>query len=238
LDEALFMKRIRLGGFAAALAIHGGLLATVLPVNEAMHSGGGINPSSMTLAISYQPLAIIDQAENVEAIAATDTAADSDAEPAPIVEAKQRVERVPKKITAPQQLTEILKEINLPVADTKPADIDDTLAEITQAAMAAENETVGIHELVINEPVFSESPAVPHYPVLARKRGQQGTVWIDVIVGGNGKQMGVDIFQSSGVGQLDRAALAAVRNWKFIPHRINNVAVVSRLRIPVEFSLE
>lgn len=227
------MNSIRLGGFVAALAIHGGLLATVLPANEAMRSGGGVSNNAMTLAIRYQPLAITGEAEAaVTAVTAM--------VPAPIIEANQpkAAEQVTKKIAAPQQRTASPQRSSLTVASTKPVGTEDSAAEITQVAMATTTETVGIHEIVINKPVFSEQPIAPQYPILARKRGQQGTVWIDVVVDDSGKQIGVHIFESSGVGQLDRAALAAVRDWKFLPYRINKVAVVSRLRIPVEFSLD
>jgi protein TonB len=226
------MNGIRLGCFAAAFAIHGGLLATALPVNEAIDSGGGASASSMMLAIIYQPLAITDNAEaDAAAVIAIDTAL--------ITEAKHpAAEQVVNKITVQQRRTAPSEEISLSVTNVKPVDADDTAAEITQVAMATQRETVGIHEVVINEPAFSELPTAPHYPNLARKRGQQGTVWIDVVVDDKGKQIGMNIFESSGVGQLDRAALAAVQDWKFLPYRINEVAVVSRLRIPVEFLLD
>ena len=213
------MKGIRLGGFGVAIAIHGWLLATVFPVDEAMHSGGGVSVSSITLAIGYQPIVITDNAELSDM---TPTA---------------NVNLLAKK-SKPKSLTAQLEKISVPVANAKPTDSVDTLAAITPVARPVENEPLGIHELVVTDAIFSESPAPPRYPSLARKRGQQGTVWIDVVLDDDGEQLDVDIFQSSGVRQLDRAALVAVQKWKFIPHQVNSISVASHLRIPVEFSLD
>ena len=215
------MKGIRLVGFGVAIAIHGGLLATVLPVDEAMHSGGGVSVSSMALAINYQPIVI------------SDNATLSEITPVASVNGLAK-----KSKPTPQPLTAQLEKISVPVAKPKPADSVDMLAALTPVAIPVESEPLGIHELVVTDAVFSESPAPPQYPGLARKRGQQGTVWIDVVLDDDGKQLGIDIFQSSGVRQLDRAALVAVQKWRFIPHQVNNISVASRLRIPVEFSLD
>jgi protein TonB len=215
------MKGIRLGGFGIAIAIHGGLLATVLSVDEVLHSGGGVRASSMALAINYQPIVISDNAELSEETSA-----------ATVNQLAKKSKPTSKPLIAK------LEKISMPVANGKPAGSVNTPAAITPVAIPVESEPLGIHELVVTDAVFSESPAPPQYPGLARKRGQQGTVWIDVVLDNDGKQLGIDIFQSSGVRQLDRAALVAVQKWKFIPHQVNSISVASRLRIPVEFSLD
>lgn len=106
------------------------------------------------------------------------------------------------------------------------------------AAAPLKNYAQGIHEAVIAKPLFAAPPEPPSYPKLARKRGQQGTVWVEVLLGETGQQLRTEIHQTSGVSLLDRAALTVVQKWQFIAHRINGVAVVSRIRIPVEFSLD
>lgn len=91
---------------------------------------------------------------------------------------------------------------------------------------------------IITDPVFATPPRPPIYPQIARKRGQQGTVWLDVLLDKKGQQVAVEVYKSSGVSPLDRAALEAVKDWQFIGHRVNTLAVASRIRIPVEFSLD
>lgn len=89
----------------------------------------------------------------------------------------------------------------------------------------------------IREPKFAEPPKPPVYPSLARKRGQQGTVWIDVVLDAEGMPAEQLIFKSSGISLLDQAALAAVSEWRFRPYEEDGQTFQSRIRIPIEFSL-
>lgn len=55
----------------------------------------------------------------------------------------------------------------------------------------------------------------PEYPSIARLRGQEGSVWIDIEVS-EGKLARVFVRKSSGFLTLDNAALQAVRQWAFV----------------------
>jgi protein TonB len=55
----------------------------------------------------------------------------------------------------------------------------------------------------------------PEYPRLARRRGWQGTVLVEVEVTTDGHVSQCHIKQSSGRQVLDEAALSAVRGWRF-----------------------
>ena len=78
----------------------------------------------------------------------------------------------------------------------------------------------------------------PPYPRLARKRGQQGTVVLGVLVNREGGVAELQIEESSGYGLLDRAALKAVRKWRFEPGRRGDLKVTMRVRVPVTFTLK
>ncbi len=78
----------------------------------------------------------------------------------------------------------------------------------------------------------------PPYPRLARKRGQQGTVILGVLVNREGRVDDLQVEESSGYGLLDRAALKAVRKWRFEPGRRGDVKVTMRVRVPVTFTLK
>ncbi len=90
---------------------------------------------------------------------------------------------------------------------------------------------------VIRQPGFSQPPQAPNYPKLARKRGQEGVVWLAVELDKQGQQVALSISKSSGYASLDKAAMNAVAKWRFIPHRENNTAMAARVVIPVQFSL-
>jgi len=96
----------------------------------------------------------------------------------------------------------------------------------------------GLHSNpVINKPLFEQPPTPPKYPTVARKRGQQGTVWLEIWLDQWGKQSKLSVMQSSGIKVLDQAALKAVSNWHFQPHRVDGQGIASRVQIPVQFAL-
>jgi TonB family protein len=55
----------------------------------------------------------------------------------------------------------------------------------------------------------------PPYPRLARRRGWEGTVYLSIRITPEGQVHKVKIAQSSGYELLDRAALEAVRQWRY-----------------------
>ena len=77
----------------------------------------------------------------------------------------------------------------------------------------------------------------PTYPQLARLRGYQGVVvlLVDVLVDGRVRQVGIR--RSAGHEILDRAALEAVRMWRFEPGRREGRAVTMSVEVPVRFVL-
>ena len=103
--------------------------------------------------------------------------------------------------------------------------------QATPAAPGAQQKNIS------KQPRFARQPSAPIYPASARRRQQQGTVWLDVELDARGKQIDIQILRSSGVQSLDQAALAAVQKWQFLPEQHNGVAVASRVHIPVAFAL-
>lgn len=79
--------------------------------------------------------------------------------------------------------------------------------------------------------------APPTYPGLARKRGQEGTVFLKVLVNKEGRVDELEIETSSGFTLLDRAAVSAVRKWSFEPGRRGEERVPMWVRVPVTFKL-
>jgi protein TonB len=77
----------------------------------------------------------------------------------------------------------------------------------------------------------------PEYPAAARRRRIEGTVLIDVAVGSDGRPTAVQLASSSGEELLDRAALAAVRAWRFVPAQRGSDSVAGQVRVPMRFRL-
>ncbi len=67
--------------------------------------------------------------------------------------------------------------------------------------------------------------AAPEYPPAAMRNGDQGTVLVRVEVGADGVPTSVEVAQRSGSRDLDRAAVNAVRQWRFQPAQRDGQAV-------------
>jgi protein TonB len=87
-------------------------------------------------------------------------------------------------------------------------------------------------------PLPDQSPS-PRYPVDAMRRGDTGTVVIQVQVDAQGQPVSVDVLERSGSRDLDRAAVEAVSDWHFAPARdAAGNAVAGTLSVPIDFKLE
>lgn len=85
-------------------------------------------------------------------------------------------------------------------------------------------------------PLYRYNPE-PDYPLAARRRQQEGTVLLEVIVTAEGRVEAVEVISSSGHETLDRAAIRAVERWRFEPGRQNDQPVRSRAQVPIRFEL-
>ena len=78
----------------------------------------------------------------------------------------------------------------------------------------------------------------PAYPLAARRRGDQGTVLVRVLVAADGLAASVSLEKTSGHPALDESALAAVKSWRFVPARQGGQAIDSPYVVPIVFKVE
>jgi protein TonB len=78
----------------------------------------------------------------------------------------------------------------------------------------------------------------PVYPLIARRNGEQGTVTVKVLVARDGRPASVNIERTSGSAHLDRAALDAVKTWRFVPAREGSEPIEAWVLVPIVFRLE
>jgi protein TonB len=79
---------------------------------------------------------------------------------------------------------------------------------------------------------------IPSYPSSARRLGIQGTTMLRVHVAADGQVTEVQVDETAGHPDLDRAAADAVRRWRFEPGRRGSEAVAMWVRVPVQFVLK
>jgi protein TonB len=77
----------------------------------------------------------------------------------------------------------------------------------------------------------------PAYPPLARRRHMEGTVILWVEVGADGRPLSVTVKRGSRFAILDKAAVDAVRRWRFVPAKRFGRAVSSAVEVPIRFRL-
>jgi protein TonB len=95
---------------------------------------------------------------------------------------------------------------------------------------AEKNEQKALPRLALNP--------LPQYPEIARRRGYEGIVELEVLVLSSGRVGAVDLLVSSGHRSLDLAARNAVRLWQFKPAISLGVPIDSRVVLPIKFVLD
>jgi protein TonB len=74
----------------------------------------------------------------------------------------------------------------------------------------------------------------PEYPAAARSQSLRGVILLDVVVGRDGSV--IDMRAQNGPEILARAAMDALRWWRFEPYRIDGKAVVVETTVAMEFN--
>jgi len=77
----------------------------------------------------------------------------------------------------------------------------------------------------------------PPYPLLARKRGYQGTVLLEVLVSKKGEVASIKLSKSSGYKMLDKAAIRGVEEWLFYPAKRGDKLYEMWVTVPIRFTL-
>jgi TonB family protein len=150
----------------------------------------------------------------------------------PTAPAISEVNAAPPPIEIAQRATKTEE----PSVDESPAESPATQNDSTQNINVLGNNTRDTAPLV-KTPLFKSPPTPPPYPVMARRRGQEGVVLLEIWLDEQGKQTQLAIKTSSGNQSLDASAMTSVKQWSFQPHSIDGLSVASRVHIPIRFQL-
>ena len=119
-----------------------------------------------------------------------------------------------------------------PAPQTAPEPVPETVTE--QAQEKADDAPTVIPPKV--DASARQNPP-PVYPSTSRRRGEEGTVVLAIHIDARGRVTAARVARSSGHARLDRAALEAVRHWRYQPATRAGVAIAWDYRQPVVFSL-
>jgi protein TonB len=174
-----------------------------------------------------------------------------------LLDSRERIEpptvplmaRVISDTAKPQQQTEVVvtrptldrPQLHVPQPELVVAEVSPrgtAPAAATQAAPAAASTTQTAAR--VTQPRFDAdylNNPPPEYPRVSRRLREEGVVMLRVYVLPNGLPEVVELKASSGSSRLDESALAAVRQWKFVPAQAAGRAVGAWVIVPIEFSL-
>jgi protein TonB len=164
---------------------------------------------------------------------------------------KPKIKKKPKHFPKPKPKKVIKEVIQKAVKDPSEPIPEKTvespktfdLPEQTQReSVFKETETEGeplSEKQIIREarPLYRSNPP-PKYPAVARRRGFQGNVVLEVLVGPLGNVIELHVLSSSGYPILDRAAKSSVKNWTFEPGMRGQEKVEMWVRVPIRFELK
>ena len=110
-------------------------------------------------------------------------------------------------------------------------------AAITATSPATTSPAPAKVELPTHVAAYLQNPK-PDYPALSVRRGEQGQVVLNVLIGVEGKAQKAEIVKSSGFERLDAAALATVLRWRYVPGKRGGVPEEMWFKVPLAFVLD
>ncbi|GMA83155.1 hypothetical protein GCM10025855_26880 [Shewanella glacialipiscicola] len=121
-------------------------------------------------------------------------------------------------------------------ADLVDKNINIEPTESTTSTAKPDTSSAKTNIVELTKPLFATQPPKPEYPRIARRKGLEGTVTIEVMFNALGEQLALTLVKSSGFSLLDQAALQAVETWQFeapAPKLANHYKVT----VPIRFAL-
>ena len=226
-----------------AIGFHVLLLMTVLPEHEVVEpevkGSGHVTVSIMRRQapvpeLIEEPVAEPDQVEKQEKTVQQEQVIKPIPLPAPkksepVNDTKVEVEKVAESTKEKKLVSKTIPVEPVPEKVVEPLnEIPSTDVEIDSSAAESLRQPEPLE--TVNRP--------PSYPSLARKRGWQGTVLLEVDVQSDGKVKSIQIKKSSSYKLLDREALDAVRKWRFSPGLKSGEPVPMKVIVPIHFLLQ
>jgi len=138
-------------------------------------------------------------------------------------------------IVAPQPLVPtVASPVQIPAA---PAPAPDAPGPVSPAAAASPAPSPPAIASVgdLSSTMLEARP--PRYPIDSRRKKEEGTVVLSVLLGTDGRVAEISVARSSGSDRLDRAALEAVRRWRWSPTRRGGTPVMVRGVVEIPFQL-
>jgi protein TonB len=163
----------------------------------------------------------------------------------------KKITKKPKVLPKPKP-KKIIKEViqkpakdpsdPIPIKNVESLKTFDLSEQAQRESLSKEIDTKGeplSEKQIIREarPLYRSNPP-PKYPAVARRRGFQGNVVLEVLVGPAGNVIELHVLSSSGYSILDRAAKSSVKNWTFEPGMRGQEKVEMWVRVPLRFELK
>jgi len=160
----------------------------------------------------------------------------------------ESVEDIPevKDIIKPPTETKQM-QINILIDDDSDSDLDEDIEiletiESTTLDVSKEIDAPSTAELPSKFASYEEIPVIiyienPVYPEFEKRAGIEGSVFVEVVVMGDGTVGKVELKKSSNSEAMDKAAMDAVKKYRFQPAKSNGKPVACWISFPIKFSL-
>lgn len=165
-------------------------------------------------------------------------------QPKPVTQPKQikpQPKPKPKPLTKPKAVSQRTKTLPEPAATPALQPTQQETVEETAEPVEAETQQEYVPRAAPVTPPRTDArqqnnPA-PAYPRVSRRRGEQGTVILAILILADGSVDEVRIKSSSGYSRLDQSAIQAVKQWRYEPARRGDRAIDFWYEQPIVFSL-
>jgi periplasmic protein TonB len=233
--DRLALRREERASFLLGLAISCGIHGIVLAAALAVVTRNDATPPVASIEAPIVARLLPETAVEAAVLPAPESATmPSNRQPQRVERARKPLAPTPPAVDAKQPA---MQEASAARADAA-SETPQLVAVPPTAASSAIASTVSSESVV--PPSFSagylDNPA-PVYPSAARRLREQGRVLLLVDVAPDGLPRQVNLAASSGSPRLDEAALAAVRQWRFVPARRGTTAVPAQVLVPIIFGL-
>lgn len=167
--------------------------------------------------------------------------AESSERPPPAPVPQKRVAKQPHAQTVPQK-TVITPTKSRAAASATPPPVSTGATPAAPVTDTKEKSAQSVEaDIVVETPArhdvaYLQNPA-PDYPVLSRRRREEGTVYLLVWVSRSGNPDKIQVARSSGFTRLDDAARKTVMQWRFVPARRGKSEIDAKVTVPVVFRL-